>query len=267
MLPQLSIQLVQDFVDSGEKFVVDLNLLVEWVGYSTKQKAKNKLFNNFDCNTDYTITQMVKRVEGNNGGGSVRYESIKLTVDCFKSMCMMAGTPKGKEVRAYFLECEKTAKVAAQVIPQQSDRIKELELQIMLANAERDRAMAEQKVLDTRHYITTVLPEPVQQKILGYQLVEKVEYRDRIVKDDCVLNDGSTINKTALCNRYGLLTKAGKPDYKKLNEALSKSGLPGDAFELVTKLQEYPEFKREYLPDLDRIFLNDSRQLYLGENS
>lgn len=38
------------------------------------------------------------------------YEKIELTVECFKSLGMMAGTEKGKAIRKYFLECERIAK-------------------------------------------------------------------------------------------------------------------------------------------------------------
>ena len=37
-------------------------------------------------------------------------EFIKLTIDCFKSFGMMAGTEKGKEIRRYFLMCERQLK-------------------------------------------------------------------------------------------------------------------------------------------------------------
>lgn len=33
-----------------------------------------------------------------------------LTVDCFKSLGMMAGTEQGKKIRRYFLECERQLK-------------------------------------------------------------------------------------------------------------------------------------------------------------
>ncbi len=33
-----------------------------------------------------------------------------LTVDCFKAFCMMAGTEMGRQVRAYFIECERALK-------------------------------------------------------------------------------------------------------------------------------------------------------------
>ena len=39
--------------------------------------------------------------------------SYYLTNNCFKELCMMAGTKKGKEVRRYYLDCEKQLKVIA----------------------------------------------------------------------------------------------------------------------------------------------------------
>ena len=95
---------------STDPFPADFDEAWRWIGYFTKQKAKNKLTNNFEEGVDYTLTQMVKRVEGNRGGGSVQFEFIKLTIDCFKSLGMLAGTQKGKEIRHYFLECERIAR-------------------------------------------------------------------------------------------------------------------------------------------------------------
>ncbi len=102
---EFSHELALALVQSDKPFPVDFDLAWRWIGYSTKQKAKNKLTNNFELEVDYTLTQMVKRVEGNKGGGSVQFEFICLTIDCFKSLGMMAGTEKGKEIRRYFLEC------------------------------------------------------------------------------------------------------------------------------------------------------------------
>ena len=97
-------------LESEEEYPVDLDDAWQWLGYSTKQKARNKLEENFKEGIDYTINQMVKRVEGNNGGGSTRYNEIRLTIEAFKMMGMMTGTEKGREIRLYFLECEKAAK-------------------------------------------------------------------------------------------------------------------------------------------------------------
>jgi len=43
-------------------------------------------------------------------GGFSNREDIRLTCDCFKQWGMMAGTEKGKQIRLYFIECERIAK-------------------------------------------------------------------------------------------------------------------------------------------------------------
>ena len=100
-------------IESEDRFPICFDDAVEWLGYSSKQKARNKLVNHFETGIDYTIavTQTVK--SDNHAGLSVqeqgvlaRKSNIRLTIDCFKQLGMMAGTQKGKQIRRYFLECE-----------------------------------------------------------------------------------------------------------------------------------------------------------------
>ena len=102
---------IQAQFESNEEFPVDFDIYWEWLGFSTKGNAKRSfLTSGFEEEVDYTVIINDKRVEGNNGGGSVRQEEIRLTIDCAKSFAMMVKTEKGKEVRKYYLECEKIAK-------------------------------------------------------------------------------------------------------------------------------------------------------------
>ena len=149
-------------------------------------------------------------------------------------------------------------KNARQTIAVQGDEIKHLELQLEVLKAQ-------QKLLDTRHIIVSTCPEPVQQKILGYQLVEKVEYRDRVIHDDEIIRDGTTLNKTQLCHRYGYLTRNGKPDYAKLKKALAKVKLPSEAWKLTASIMENQELESDYIDMLDQQMIRIDRQLNLGE--
>lgn len=154
---------------------------------------------------------------------------------------------------------------AETVIPKQIDRIRELELELELTKAKRSLMSAETRLLQFRHTITTTCSELVQQKIFGYQLVEKVEYRDRIIKDEEIINDGTTINKSALCHRYNLLTPKGAPDYRRLNKYLESCKLPSEAWKLTANIRSNEELRREYLEQLDSEMMSDDRQLFLGE--
>jgi phage anti-repressor protein len=101
--------------ESGEEFPIDFEDGARWLGYSTKGHAKTPLISNFEENVDFLRT-FVKSTGGRPA------EVIKLTADCFKQFCMMAGTARGKEVRIYFLECERELK-RLKVTPQQQQNI------------------------------------------------------------------------------------------------------------------------------------------------
>lgn len=93
--------------ESPDRFPVDFDKAWRWIGYSRKDSALRALESNFEASDDFH--RYVEVVERPQGGGSPT-ERMALTADCFKSFCMMAGTEQGKEVRAYFLRCERIAK-------------------------------------------------------------------------------------------------------------------------------------------------------------
>lgn len=132
------------------------------------------------------------------------------------------------------------------------DPLEEMRLKLELLKLENNRNQSELSLLQFRQSVVTMCPEPIQQRILGYQTVKEIEYRDRIFKGDQIINDGGTVTKTELCKRYGLL-KNGKPDYKALNFYLEDSGLASDpdAWELSAYIQENNQLKRDYIPVLD----------------
>ena len=80
-------------LESTEEYPVDFDEAWQWLGYSTKQKAKSKLEENFEEGIDF----LTKGLKSSTGGRPS--DLIVLTIDCFKSMGMMAGTEKGKQIR------------------------------------------------------------------------------------------------------------------------------------------------------------------------
>lgn len=99
---------------SGEQFPVDFDRAWDWIGYTRKDVAKDALLRNFAISTDFTSSP---EETGKPLGGRPA-EKIFMTVDCFKSFCMMAGTEKGKQVRIYFLQCEaKLKELRDRIVP------------------------------------------------------------------------------------------------------------------------------------------------------
>ncbi|MEA5625299.1 phage antirepressor KilAC domain-containing protein [Nostoc sp. UHCC 0251] len=93
-------------VQSDKEFSVSFDDAWQWLDYSTKASAKRTLLTNFEENLDYLVFN--NSVENLSGGRPT--EEIYLTADCLKNFAMMANTSMGKEVRKYFLECERELK-------------------------------------------------------------------------------------------------------------------------------------------------------------
>jgi hypothetical protein len=73
--------LAQELVDSDNQYPIDFEDAWQWLGYSTKGKAKNKLVRNFDQGVDF-LTTWSKTPSGGRPS-----ESFALTIDCFKHLC------------------------------------------------------------------------------------------------------------------------------------------------------------------------------------
>ena len=107
VLDSLSPEVVFSLMKSDKEFPIDFDDAWKWIGYSRKDKGKPNLISNFEKNIDY-IQQMTFPKKGKTSSGGASSQKYYLTVDCFKSYCLMAGTERGKKVRKYFIECEKT---------------------------------------------------------------------------------------------------------------------------------------------------------------
>ena len=84
---------------TGTDYVIDLDNVAKWLK-TTKAHLKETLSKTYTKNFDYKITK--QKIE--RGRPS---ESIKLTPNCFKRLCMLSRTKKAEEVRTYFIELEK----------------------------------------------------------------------------------------------------------------------------------------------------------------
>lgn len=127
-------ELAITLLDSTDEFPVDFDEAWEWLGFANKASAKRKL-SSFVEGVDFS-TCMLKTPSGGRPS-----ESIRLTIEAFKMMGMMAGTEKGREIRLYFLECEKLAKQK----PEELDAVTEME---MIARTATRMAELQRKALE-----------------------------------------------------------------------------------------------------------------------
>ena len=101
-------------------FVIDLDNVWKWLGFSQKDAAKRVVEKNFVIDKDYkrllhssveqtkstnTVGVEVGEVKKNNRGGHNK-ETIMLNVETFKKFCLKAGTKKADEIHDYFIKME-----------------------------------------------------------------------------------------------------------------------------------------------------------------
>jgi len=104
--------------DQTKDFVVDLDKVWGWMGFSYKHKAKSMLINNFTLDKDYNVLTTHK-VGQKNDDSSSEYEkekkenrgghnkqTILMTIQTFKRFCLRAGTKKASEIQEYYLKLE-----------------------------------------------------------------------------------------------------------------------------------------------------------------
>ena len=244
---------------NGVEFPVPFESAWPIAGYATKGSAKRSMTGFLSDGRDFVFNSLLK----SNGGRSS--QDYRLSCDAFKELCMLSRSAQGKATREYFIDAEKKWKLVGQVSPEFAQNIEVLKLKIELAKQEAIKAKADETTIAIRQFVVTTCPEVIQQKILGYSVVEKIEYRDRVLHNDDLIRDGGTLNKTEMCRRLNFKTRSGAPDYKALNKFIAGLRLPSDAWKLTATIRENEELKAEYWQEVESQFLRADRNFNIGE--
>jgi len=247
----LSESLVKSLIESNNPFPVDFDQAWDWIGYSRKDAAKKKLTNNFIEGVDFSI-------EWRKTPGSGRpSEFISLTIDCFKSLAMMAGTGKGREVREHFLSCERSLKSAIETIDAQTQELEKLRLQLELAKTQ-------ERLLSGVQTLEAIAPG-LGQLAMGRQDVE-VE-RIVTVEQHVIVNDRGQIvhehsgqSPTTVAKTLGM--KAAK-DLKAWLESIGRSDLIDSAKTII----DCQHIRTDNIKEIRRLWSakKGNRQKLLGE--
>lgn len=107
--------------DHKNDFVIDLDHVWKWLGFSIKQKAKFLLEKNYVVNQDYKLLLNLQVKQTNHTKGGHNKEIFMLSVKTFKSLCLKAGTKKATEIHEYYIKLEETLH---EVISEESDELK-----------------------------------------------------------------------------------------------------------------------------------------------
>lgn len=191
-------------------------------------------------------------------GAQRRIEEYRLT-RLGSYMVAMNGDPRKPQVAAaqsYFAVKTREAEV---IIPLQNEQLEILKLQNQNLTLENSVAQSQLALLQFRHTISLTCPELVQQKVLGYQVIEKPEYIERTITPDGEVCEGVGI--TYIQKRYG---------FKSTKEAwgwLDRIGMGkfSKIWKSEKKIVEASVIPRDCLIELDTLFEESPRQMFLGE--
>jgi hypothetical protein len=155
--------------DKNMDFVVDLDDVWKWLGFTQKVAARLLIESNFKLNVDYTVSfpEFKKSKQDQQSGGSdeeqpsessvlskpknggQNKQTIKLTIRCFKLLCLKAQTKKAGEIHDYYLRLEEiilmtidyqTAQLRAQ-LEQKNEVISTLNQATITLTQEKKRAI------------------------------------------------------------------------------------------------------------------------------
>jgi phage anti-repressor protein len=254
---------------NGTEFPVPFDLAWGIAGYTRKDNAKRRLLNKKSRlieNTDYLLTSE----ESSQGGRSS--DLIQLTCDAFKAFCLLAETDEGDLIRGYFIESEKKWKLVQKIVPEVAQEVEVLHLKIELAKIEAQKAALEDKTLSLRHYVVSVLPKATADRVLGVtEIAGETKVQTVVVnKYGQILDAGNTVTKSKLAERYGFVSKMGKPDTRLVAELIDEAILRGAIADpwKDSRVVAAPGFDASLVPALDRFYQSSPVQCqrWTGEN-
>ena len=162
--------------DKNRDFVIDLDHVWKFLGFTNKANSKILLENVFKENIDYKksddlIDPSIKQTNNGNkpqkkGRGGHNVKKIFLTIKCFKSMCLKAGTKKADEIHEYYMKLED---ILQEIINEESN---ELKLQLILKDNAlllKDNEIIQNKILSERE------KEVLREKTLLEQFTENMQ--------------------------------------------------------------------------------------------
>lgn len=162
--------------DKNNDFVVDLDKVWKWLGFSSKFNAIRTLESYCKIDVDYkkklsTFTETIIDEEKNTtqlgennlvnetdsktkkNGGQNR-QIIMLTIKCFKSLCLKSQTKKASEIHEYYMKMEE---LLHKIIEEESDELKkQLEQKDnVIIKTNKDKAKAVEKAIIAQFPVNT----------------------------------------------------------------------------------------------------------------
>lgn len=107
--------------DKNIDFVVDLDNVWKWLGFSQKYNAERMLEKHFKIDIDYkNLAPQAGGATSEKWGGHNK-QTIMLNIKCFKSLCLKAQTKKASEIHDYYMKMEE---VLQEIVEEETDELR-----------------------------------------------------------------------------------------------------------------------------------------------
>jgi len=146
------------------EFIIDLDEVWIWLGFSAKASSKRILDKYFVNGIDYKVS-LCTPLEQKKGSGGHNKETILLSIKTFKALCLKACTKKADEIHEYYIKLEE---ILNDVIKEESNELKlqlenktkeleqqKIELDLQSKQSEKDKYNLLEKTLLSQFPINT----------------------------------------------------------------------------------------------------------------
>ena len=132
--------------NQNKDFIVDLDTIWKWMGFSVKIKAKILLEKHFKIDIDY-INLLYDSAQQNlheKKHGGHNKETIMLNINTFKLFCLLSDTKKSKEIHSYFIKLEN---LLHEVLEEETQELKDKLLKIQNNNEQEKQKAIEETLI------------------------------------------------------------------------------------------------------------------------
>ena len=124
-------------------FVIDLDNVWKWLGFSQKYNAKIMLEKQFIIDIDYKIFAPEPSGAKKDTRGGHNKETIMLTIRTFKLFCLKAGTKKAEQIHDYYINMEE---ILQEIVQEETNELK-LQLEHKTNQLEHKTTQLEQHII------------------------------------------------------------------------------------------------------------------------
>lgn len=135
--------------DCKTDFVIDLDDIWKWLGFSQKVNAKTLLEKQFVCEKDYIKSSLLlQQKQKEHGKGGHNKDTFLLSLDTFKKFCLKTGTKKADQIHEYYIKLEE---LMQDVIKEECIELKN-QLMVVKNNSEnlKEKTLLEQFPINTQ---------------------------------------------------------------------------------------------------------------------